>query len=259
MRTGITPDEVLTEVLARLGASQGMPVFIKSQESNTWPEASVQALKTSRILLPVEPAASAVCPGCELACVMPVHVRSCHSGLDAFIVCEERSDTNRVTVPSTCLEQWQASGEGLARALAQLLGIPYSGRPFDESTTLEIGLLRGGKHASHVQLQTAGKMALLLAGHSVPLIEILRLEGSVFIVDQRALFRLVDAPVGPAGGAESASARRARLQHWVVEEKKKGNKAFLKTVAIRERISPQRLKQILAKELIGAEKTQKGR
>lgn len=259
MRTGMTPDEVLAELLARQGASHGTPVFIRSQELNAWPESAVQALKTSGILIPAEPAASAVCPGCELACVMPVHVRSSDSGLDAFIVCEERRDTNRVGVLGACLEQWQASGEGLARALAQLLGIPYSGRPGDESATQGIGLLRGGKHASHVQLQTAGRMALLLAGHSVPLIEMLRLEGSVFTLDQRALLRLVDAPVGPAGGAEPASARRARLLREVAEEKKKGTKAFLKTIASREGISPQRLKQILAKEPTGDEQAKKGR
>jgi hypothetical protein len=259
MRTGMIPDEVLAEVLARLGASQGTPVFIRSQESNGWPEAAVQSLKTSGILTPAEPAASAVCPGCELDCVMPVHVRSGVSGLDAFIVCEERSDTNRVTVPVACLEQWQASGEGLARALARLLDIPYSGRPGDESTTLEIGLLRGGKHASHVQLQTAGKMALLLAGHSVPLVEVLRLEGNVFKVDHHALFGLVDSPVGPAGGAESAAARRSRLMRWIAEEKAKGSKGFHKAVASREGITPQRLRQILDNEPESEKMPEKGR
>jgi hypothetical protein len=102
-------------------------------------------------------------------------------------------------------------------------------------------------------------MALLLAGHSVPLIEVLRLEGNLFKVDHHALFGLVDAPVGPAGGAESASARRARLLREVAEEKKKGTKAFLKTVANREGISPQRLKQILAKEPTGDEQAKRGR
>jgi hypothetical protein len=258
MRTRLSPDEVLAEVLARLGAAQGTPILITHQELSAWPEEAAQALQTSGILIQAEPAASVVCPGCEQACVMPVHVRSGDPGLDAFIICEERSDTNRVGIPVACLEQWQASGEGLARALAQWLSIPYAGRPGDESSTLAVGLLRGGRHSSHVQLQTAGKIALLLAGHSVPLIEVLRLEGSRFKLDHRALLGLVDGPVGPAGGAESRAARRSRLMRWIAEEKAKGNKAFHKTVANREGIKSQRLRQILDKEPESAGKPKKG-
>lgn len=242
----LSRDGALLDFLGRLGASQGAPVRFRGHDLAGWPPSLVKALKDSRLLVPVPPAQSTVCPGCEDACAMPVYGLPHESEADPFIVCERRSDTHHVPIPAAALEQWQASPEGLARTLAGLLGIPYSGRSSGAGALHEVGLLRGGKHASHVQLQLDGRVALRLAGHVVPVIEVLRLEGDAFKVDHRTLFGLVDAPVGPAGGKESAEARRSRLHRWITEEKAMGNKAFQKVVAEREGISPQRLKQILA-------------
>jgi hypothetical protein len=58
---------------------------------------------------------------------------------------------------------------------------------------------------------------------------------------------LVDKPVAGAGDIESAAQRRARLAKLVREERAKGNRAFLKTVAAKEGISISRLKQLLPK------------
>jgi len=241
----MNPDEVLAEVLARIGGAPGKPVFIGRQELESWPGVAVHALKNAQVLVQAGPATSAQCPGCEQACTLPVQVRSDRSGPRAFVVCEERCDTSWVEIPPAHLERCLVSLDGLARALARLLSIPPAGASPREGNILDVGLLRGGKHSSHVQLQTAGQMTLLLAGHSVPLLEVLRMDGGVVTVDQQALYRLVDAPVGPAGSAESADSRQSRLKRWVVEERAKGTKAFLQVVATREGISPQRLKQIL--------------
>ena len=129
--------------------------------------------------------------------------------------------------------------------LSSMLNVPCTGQSSEGGAIQEVGVLRGGKHSSHMQLQLEGTVSLRLAGHVVPLIEVLRFEGDAFRVDHRTLFGLVDAPAGPAGGKESATARRARLQRWIAEEKARENKAFQKTVAEREGITVSRLKQIL--------------
>jgi hypothetical protein len=66
------------------------------------------------------------------------------------------------------------------------------------------------------------------------------------VIDRRLLNRCVDHPVAGAGDAESAEQRRERLRARVREEKAKGTRAYVKTVAEEEGISPSRLKQLVA-------------
>jgi len=196
-----------------------------------------------------QPAASVVCSGCEQECVMPVHTPPAGPrGPASFIVCDKRSDINRVAVPISRLEQWQASGTSIADLLAGLLGLrrPDTG---DTSTgRWEIGIFKGAKRSSHLVLLADGRLTLSLAGHSIALAENLALESNGFKLDKRTLIRLVDKPVAGAGDAESAAQRRERLKKRVHAEKTKGNKAFLKTVSKDEGISVSRLKQLLNEE-----------
>jgi len=65
------------------------------------------------------------------------------------------------------------------------------------------------------------------------------------MVDRRALERFEDNPIVGGGEEEGAQQRRLRLARDVEVEKTLGNRAFLKSVAEREGISTQRLKQLL--------------
>jgi hypothetical protein len=125
-----------------------------------------------------------------------------------------------------------------------LLGLHRSGSDTD-AARWEVGMLKGAKHSSHLVLIADGKLTLSLAGHSVPVADVLALEGNAFQVDRRALTRLVDQPIAGAGDAESAAQRRERLKKRVQAVKAKGIKAFLKAVAEEEGISVSRLKQLL--------------
>jgi len=242
----MTPQDALCELLARLGASKGTAVLISEEELSRWPAAAIRAMKSQNLLVKGRPAANVVCPGCEQECVMPVHMLT-HETRDpaAFIVCDKRSDINRVPVPIRRLEQWRVSAISITELITGLLGLR---RPDPSNTAigrLEVGLLKGGKGSSHMVLLADGRLTLTLAGHSIGLADVLTLEDSGFKLDKQTLIRLVDKPIGRAGDAESAAQRRERIKKRVQAEKQKGNRAFLKTVAETEGISVPRLKQLL--------------
>lgn len=245
----MTPEAALVELLERVGARHGVAVAISNHELSAWPLTAVAAMKFHGLLTKARPATSTVCPGCERECVMSVHVLSNKAREPAaFIVCDKRSDINRVAVPVSCLEQWQVSGDSIAALLAGLLGLHRSEARGTDAARWEVGMLKGTKYSSHLVLVANGRLTLSLAGHSIPLADVLTLEGKAFKVDRRALTRLVDKPVAGAGDVESAAHRRERLKKRVQAVKAKGVKAFLKTVAEEEGITVSRLKQLLREE-----------
>ena len=94
----MTPQDALIELLGRVGASQGAAVLINDDELGQWPKAAVAAIKTQRLLIKTRPASSAICPGCERDCVMPVHVLPVEGKRPArvFISCDKRDDIGTV-------------------------------------------------------------------------------------------------------------------------------------------------------------------
>jgi hypothetical protein len=242
--------DVLAELLARVGANRGAPVFIGAQELDVWPQAAVAAMKAQRLLVQARPAVSVVCPGCERECVMPVRVPPAQGTASrAFVVCDKRSDINRVSVAIDRLEQWQASGAAAADLIARLLDLRRPGGRGSEAARWEIGRLKGAEHAGHLVLLGNGKLTLSIAGHTIVLADVLNLDGDHIAIDRRTLVHCVDHPVAGVGDAESAEARRERLRARVQAEKEKGTRAFLKVVAGEESISVTRLKQLLADSL----------
>ena len=65
---------VLVKLLARLAVAGSGAVEVPGDELAGWPQDDVAALKSHSVLMPGKPAESAICPGCERACVMPVQV-----------------------------------------------------------------------------------------------------------------------------------------------------------------------------------------
>ena len=242
----MTPQAALIEVIERLGARQGAAVLVSEHELGLWPGAAVKAMKAQHLLTKASPASSAVCPGCERECVMPVHVRADRTGdPKAFIVCDKRSDINRVGVPVIHLDQWQATGASMADLLTGLLGLVRRGASGVSADRWEIGVLRGQKHASHLVLLADGRLILTLAGHSIILADVLTFEDDGFVIDKLTLIRLVEQPIAGAGDRELAAQRIDRLKKRKLELTIKGDNRFLKTIAKEEGISVSRVKQLL--------------
>lgn len=239
----MTPEAVLSELLERVAAGQEAAALVAEDELSRWPSAAVSEMKTQRLLAKARPASSAVCPGCERECTMPVHVLpDAAQGPAAFIVCDKRSDINRVDVPIGRLEQWHTTGELIADLVARLLGVSRTASTAVNDREWTIGTLKGRKHKSLVTLRAGNDLHLSLAGHVVPLADVLAFGQDILTVDKNGLIRRVDKPTS---NTETPSARRERLKARIAEEKARGRRAFLRTVAAEEGISVQRLKQIV--------------
>ncbi|MHB9100127.1 MAG: hypothetical protein ACYC2E_01215 [Sulfuricella sp.] len=243
----MTPQGALIELLGRVGACRGAAVLVNEDELSQWPGVAVTAMKSQRLLAKARPASSAICPGCERDCVMPVHTPPATGTPASFIVCDKRSDVNRVPVPISKLEQWQTTGGLIADALARLLGLSQPSTQAVDGGQWHIGLLKGKKYNSPVALLAGDNLTLSLAGHAVPLVDVLGIEKNALALDKAALIRLVD---NPEGNGEDPEARRERIKARVGEEKAKGTKAFLKVVAEEEGLSVSRLKQLVAKKTV---------
>ena len=242
----MTPQATLIELLARVGAAQGAAVLVSEEELSQWPATAVAAMKSQKLIAKARPAASAICPGCERECVMPVHTPPTAAGSTAsFIVCDKRSDINRVPVSASRLVQWQASCALIADLVGRLLGLNDSTPTAADGHQWHIGVLRGLKHRSSVTLLAGDRLVLSLAGHTLPLTEVLAVEKNVITLDKGALIRLVDKPADKAA-TEPPEQRRERLRARVREERARGTKAFLQRVAEEEGISVSRLKQLTA-------------
>ncbi len=249
----MSPEQVLAELLERLGANKGAAVLVSEEELASWPESAVSALKKEGLLSPASPAGSVVCPGCEEQCVMPVQTLAADKGrIVSFIVCDKRDDISRVPLRVEGLRQWCASLLGLAGLLSRLLDLP--GSVVGQGARCELGVLRGRRYSSQVALIADGALKLHIAGHTADVEAVLTLKAGAFAVDRVVLAGFADKPAAGGGDVESAAARGKRLAVEVRAEKAKGTKAFLKTVAGRENISVQRLKQLLRPKTAPAKK-----
>jgi hypothetical protein len=242
----MTPEIVLLELLNRISANKGSPVFISAYELNEWPSDIVACMKASGLIEKGQPAKSVVCPGCEQACLMPINVPFNQSSmLVAFIFCDKRNDTNRVEISHDYIEQWQSSGYLIAKFVSKLLNITHANTTLPNPDQWEIGVIKGAKHAAHITLHIDSEIMLSISGHSILLTEILLFEKDKFKIDKKRLNKLVDNPVGGGGVDQSAKIRKERLLKRKIELQHQGCKNFIEIMAKEEGVSQRRIHQLL--------------
>ena len=178
---------------------------------------------------------------------MPVHVLIAedYRVARAFIACDKRDDIGRVPVDMGSLKAWQITRALLAKTLAQLLGFTQAPQRDTTGKHWTLGVLKGKKHKSLVTLLAGDSFTLSLAGHTVPLIDVLSFEEDSLALNKAELIRRVDKPA-EQNAPEIPEARRTRLKARIHAEKAKGTRAFLQVVAKEEGIAVSRLKQIIA-------------
>jgi len=191
----MTPQATLIELLGRVGASQGAAVLVNDDELSLWPSAAVAAMKTQRLLTKARPASSAICPGCERDCVMPVHVLSAEGKRPAraFIACDKRGDTSRVPVPLTSLTQWQCGVDAVCGFVAATLGLRRSDKQATSANLFEIGIATGDKRSQMLCLQADGVLALVVGSNPLPLVELVEYHDGAYSLDGAMIRKLVDA------------------------------------------------------------------
>ena len=117
-------EDALIELLGRVAARFGESVTVSTEELNQWPAAAVSALKSQGLVRKARPAQSVVCPGCEQECNMLVHtIQRTDAPAASFVVCDKRSDTNRVAIPPARLALWRCDAKAVCEFIADSLGL----------------------------------------------------------------------------------------------------------------------------------------
>jgi hypothetical protein len=219
----MTPQETLIELLDRVGAAQGGSVTVSDEELRQWPSAAVRAMKSQKLIAKARPATSVVCPGCEEECVMAVHTLPAASrNSTSFIVCDKRSDINRVAVSAEKLTRWRCDANAVARFLADSLGLVRSNQYSNDPCLLHIGIASGEKRRQMLCLRIGGDLALVAADREAPLAELVCYGDGKYSVDVAMIGQLVDSAtgVGPrymptnAGREKRKSATQKMYKSW---------------------------------------------
>ena len=188
------PVDALIELLDRVGANQGAAVLVNFDELGQWPSEAVKAMQSQRLITKASPAASAICPGCEHQCVMPVHtVPAAARSAVSFIVCDKRSETNRVPVSAGRLIQWQCNADLVCGFIASSLGLRPPPRQTGNAGRWEIGVATGNKRCQMLCLQANGGLTLVVGGNRVPLAELIAFGDGQYSLDGAMIRRMVDA------------------------------------------------------------------
>jgi hypothetical protein len=189
----MTPQTALIELLDRVGASLGAVVLVNDDELNRWPGAAVTAMKAQKLIKKASPAISAICPGCESECAMPVYALPSTAGASvSFIVCDKRSDVNRVPIAADRLTQWQCSMDSVCGFIATCLGLRHNNKLTDSVGLREIGIATGKKRCQMLCLQANGVLTLVAGNNKVPLAELIEFHDGKYSLDDTMICRLVD-------------------------------------------------------------------
>jgi hypothetical protein len=190
----MTPQASLIELLGRLGAVNGAEIMVSTEELNQWPAAAVSALKSQGLLLKARPAKSVVCNGCEQECSMPVHTVTRTNALaTSFVVCDKRSDINRVPVPAARLAQWRSDAQTVCGLIAASLGMPQTTIRPPEDGLLPVGMARGEKRTQMLCLRVQDHLTLVVDAAAMPLADLIGFENGGFTLDAAVIRQLVDA------------------------------------------------------------------
>ena len=190
----MTPEAVLIELLERVNAERGAAVLVSDHELNQWPVDAVVALQSQRLIVKARPATSVVCPGCEQECVMPVHTLSSQSHKPAsFIVCDKRSDINRVPVSSERLTQWRCSPDSVCGFVANSMGLRRSNTRSANADLWEIGMATGDKRSQMLCLKADADLTLVAGTNVVPLAECIGYGDGKYSVHATMIRQLVDS------------------------------------------------------------------
>jgi hypothetical protein len=190
----LKPVDVLIELLDRVGANQGAAILVTDDELRQWPSEAVKAIKSQKLATRARPATSTICPGCEEECVMPVHTPLAAAGSEAsFIVCDKRSDINRVPVSASRLIQWQCNADLVCGFIAARLGLRRGGTQAAHADLWEIGIAAGDKRSQMLCLQADNGLTPVVADIRMPLAELIVFCDGRYSLDGAIIRRMVDA------------------------------------------------------------------
>ena len=240
-------NSTLTDLLARLAAEPAGAADVSVAELDTWPPDDLAALKASGLLMAGATATRIECPGCEQACAMNVEVlhRTGRPPL-CVVVCDKRDDIGRVTVPAAALEQWRTTRQGVAGAVARLLG--SSAAPVSAALAdFRVGTVQGRDGSRPVFLAWSEHGPTLnVAGHTLELAPVLRLAGDALRLNMQQLIRCVDAPAGAdSNPPETPEERHLRYVALLDGERRINPRGCLKRAVAKSGVKESAFKQVV--------------
>lgn len=189
----MTAIDALLDLLGRVGACRDAAVLVNDEELLQWPRSAVKAMKSQRLIVKARPASSAICPGCESNCVMPVQTLPATTGKpSSFIACDKRSDINRVPVPAEGLIQWQCNANLVSGFVASSLDLRSHDRITCNADRWEIGVVCGDKRSHMLCLEASGTLSLVVGNSKVPLAEFIEFHNGAYTLDAVPIRRLAD-------------------------------------------------------------------
>lgn len=224
----MTPSELLIELLERVGTTGD--VLMSEHELSQWNTEAVVSLKKQKLVTQGSPANSTVCPGCEKNCFMPVEkIPGSSSDSSLFVVCDKRSDINRVDIHPDHLRQWRSSPVHIAKFIAISLSLRWRGTVLSQGDTLEIGVMKGTVKSQMLCLRSGNGLVLIAGSNALPLADVVDFTEGLYALDTRAIEQLVDASTTTDDRYTPSNARRearkldtrARNERWKKEYRKR--------------------------------------
>ena len=153
---------------------------------------------------------------------MPVDTIPSSTGKSAsFVVCDKRSDINRVAILSGQLVQWQSSTTVVAKFIARSLSVRWQGTT-SRGNELEIGIVKAARKSQMLCLRSERELALVAGTGVLPLIEAVTFAEGRFTLDVELVEQLVnnsstsDARYTPSNAKREARKldTQARIDSW---------------------------------------------
>ncbi len=190
----MSPLDVLIELIERIGAGNGAVIHVSADDLDEWPDEAVSALKKQKLLIKAKPASSAICPGCEQNCAMPVHIIPEHANLPAraFISCDKRDDTSRVAIPFEKLTRWQCNINMLCQFISLNLKLHQTQQSAADDRLHMIGMASGNKRSQMLCLEIDGIVFLVAGNNKIPLIELIDYHDGAYTLDETLIRQLID-------------------------------------------------------------------
>ena len=210
----MTPQTVLIDLLERLAAGRGDSVLVSDHDLGQWPPEAVAALKSQKLIAKARVSTSAICPGCERECVMPVEMLPTTTRIPvAFIVCDKRIDINRVPVPLDRLTQWQCSAQTVCEFVANAVGVRHAIKQTVDASLWEIGVATGKTRSQMLCLQAKEAFAFVAGGNALPLADFIGYANGAYSIDAGMVQQLVDAATTADTRYTPSTARREVGKH----------------------------------------------
>ena len=205
----MTPEDAMIELLGMVGVASGSAVQLSKKDLSSWPTSAVAAMKAQRMLKKTRPAETAVCPGCEESCTMPVNTLPAEAGKASwFIVCDKRPDINRVPIAADDREQWRSDPDAVCSFVSRALGIRRGGRSDSDPGIYSIGIAIGIKRSQMLSLAFGDDPALVAGDARLPLAELVRFDEGAYILDDTRVRQLVDQSRAADSRHTPSNARR---------------------------------------------------